>query len=107
MNNDFWFAQISFKQRIWLFVTIVGILAIIVTGILMDSSSESQELIDLNINMSIRDIAPKLGVTGKSLARELELPIDISKKKPLNLLRVTDEELRHAAEHILLIAIVY
>jgi len=101
MNNNSWFAQISFKQRIWLFATVTGMLTITVLGILLSSSSKPKESIDFNINMSIQDIAPKLGVTGKGLARELELPIDISKKKPLNLLGVTDEELHHAAEHIL------
>ena len=101
MNINFWFSQISFKQRICLFSTLVGILAIITLGILLDSPGELKEATNFNINMSIRDIAPKLGVTGKGLARELELPIDISKKKPLNLLKVTDEELHHAVEHIL------
>jgi len=101
MNNSSWFSQISFKQRIWLFATVVGMLAITVLGILLNSSSKPKESIDFSINMSIRDIVPELGVTGKGLARELELPIDISKKKPLNLLKVTDEELHHATEHIL------
>ena len=101
MNNNSWFLRISFKQRIWLFTTIAGILAIILTGILLDSSSEPQKPIHFNINMSIRDLTPKLGVTGKGLARELELPIDISKRKPLNLLKITNEELHHAVEHIL------
>ncbi|MDP8289349.1 MAG: 4Fe-4S binding protein [Candidatus Susulua stagnicola] len=101
MNNSSWFSQISFKQRIWLFVTVAGMLAITGLGILLSSSSKLKESIDFNINMSIQDIAPKLGVTGKGLARELELPIDISKKKSLNSLKVTDEELHHAVEHIL------
>jgi len=100
MNNNSWFSQISSKQRIWLFATVAGMLAVIVLGILLSSSSKPKEPIDFSTNMSIRDIAPKLGVTGKGLARELELPIDISKKKPLNLLKVTEEELHHAVEHI-------
>jgi len=101
MNNNSWFLRISFKQRIWLFTTIAGILAIILTGILLDSSSEPQKPIHFNINMSIRDLTPKLGVTGKGLARELELPLDVSKKKSVQTLGVTREELDHAIEHIL------
>jgi len=101
MNTSSWFLRISFKQRIWLFATVAGMLVVIGVGILLNSSSTPKESIDFNINMSIRDIAPKLGVTGKGLARELELPIDVSKKKPLNLLKVTEEELHHAVEHIL------
>jgi len=101
MNNSSWFSQISVKQRIWLFASVAGMLAITVLGILLSSSSKPKESMDFNINMSIQDIAPKFGVTGRGLARELELPIDISKKKPLNLLKVTDDELNHAIEHIL------
>lgn len=101
MNNHSWFSQISFKQRIWLFVTVAGMFAIIVLGILMDSPSALKESISFNIDMSIRDIVPELGVTGKSLARELELPLDVSKNKPVRTLGVTQEELDHAIEHIL------
>ncbi len=101
MNSSSWFSQISFKQRIWLFSALAGMFAIIVLGILLSSSSRSEESIDFNINMSIQDIAPKLGVTGKGLARELELPLDVSKEKPVRTLGVTYEELNHAIEHIL------
>jgi ferredoxin len=101
MNNHSWFSQISFKQRVWLFVTIAGVFAIIVLGILLDSPSELKESTSFNIDMSIRDIVPELGVTGKSLARELELPLDVSKNKPVRTLGVTQEELDHAIEHIL------
>ncbi len=101
MNNHSWFSQISFKQRIWLFATVAGIFAIIVLGILLDSPSALKESISFNIDMSIRDVVPELGVTGKSLARELELPLDVSKNKPVRTLGVTQEELDHAIEHIL------
>jgi len=101
MNNSSWFSQISFKQRIWLFVTVAGMLAIIVFGVLLSSSNKPRKSIDFNTNMSLQDIAPKLGVTGKGLARELELPIEISKKKPLVSLKVTEKELHHAVKHIL------
>ena len=101
MSINSWFSQISFKQRIWLFLTLAGILAIITLGIFLDSPGEEKVAANFNINMSIRDIAPKLGVTGKGLARELELPLDVSKKKPVQSLGVIREELNHAVEHIL------
>ena len=101
MNNYSWFSQISFKQRIWLFATVAGMFAIIVPGILMDSSGKPKGLDNFNTNMSIKDIAPKLSVTGKGLARELNLPLDISKGKSLKALGVTPEKLQHAVEHIL------
>jgi len=100
MNNSSWFAQISFKQRIWLFATIVGMFAIIAVGVLLDSSNESKETIDFNIEMSIRDVAPQLGMTGKALAHEFHLPLDVSKGKSLKILGVTPEELQHVTEHL-------
>ncbi len=101
MSIDSWFSQISFKQRIWLFSLLAGIFAIITLGILLDSPGELEKTTGFNINMSIRDIAPKLGVTGKGLARELELSLGVSKKKPVRTLGVTRKELNHAIEHIL------
>ena len=101
MNTSSWFSQISFKQRIWLFSALAGILAIVAPGILLDSPSELKETTNFNINMSIQDIAPKLGVTGKALARELNLRLDAPKKKPLNSLGVTEKTLQHSVEHLL------
>jgi len=73
---------------------------IIALGILLNSKGESKEQAVFNINMSIQDIAPKLGVTGKSLARELNLPLDTPKKKSLVSLGVTDKTLQHTVEHL-------
>ena len=101
MNDSSWFSQISFKQRIWLFATILGMAAVIVPGIFMDSSSKTEGMDNFNIDMSIKDIAPKLNVTGKGLARELDLPLDVSKGQSLKSLDVTPEKLQHAVEHIL------
>ena len=50
--------------------------------------------------MSIREIAPKLDVTGKSLAREFGLPLDVPKGKPLEKLGVAQEDLDHVAAHL-------
>ncbi len=101
MNDYSWFSQISFRQRIWLFATVAVIIAIIVLGIFLDSPSKSKESINVDIKMSIRDIAPQLDVTGKGLARELNLPLDVSKGEPLRALGVTDEELQHSVQHLL------
>ena len=101
MNNKSWFSQISIKQRIWLFVTIAVMFLIIAAGYLPDSSKEDAKISDFNVEMSIKDIAPKLGVTSKSLARELNLPLSVRKGKSLEKLGITNEELHHVAEHIL------
>ena len=50
--------------------------------------------------MSIREIAPELEVTNKALARELGLPIDVPKRKPLEKLGITQDELDRAIVHL-------
>jgi len=55
--------------------------AVISFGVLSNSPSELEKTANFNINMSIQDIAPKLEVTGKALARELDLQLDAPKKK--------------------------
>jgi len=101
MRNNSWFSQISLKQRIWLLAAGAGMLVIIVAGVLLDSPGRPKAPIDFNIGMSIKEIAPQLGVTGKALARELKLPLDVSKQRPLEKLGVTAEELHHTTEHLL------
>ena len=84
-----------------MFATAALMLAIVALGFLMDPVSKPKKAIDFSIDMSIRQLAPKLGVTGKALARELKLPLDVSKIKPLRKLGVTREELQHVVHHIL------
>jgi len=101
MKTFYWFSQLSVKQRIWLFVTATLMLAIVAIGFLMHPVSKPKKPIDFSIDMSIRQLAPKLGVTGKALARKLKLPLDVSKKKPLRKLGVSHKELQHEVNHIL------
>ena len=76
-------------------------LLIIAEGFLPDSSKKLQKSTDFNSTMSIQEIALKLGVTRKSLAREFNLPLKVPKGKPVKTLGVTNEELHHVVEHIL------
>jgi ferredoxin len=101
MKIHLWFSQLSITQRIWLFATATIILAIVIFGILMNPPGKPKKAVNFSVDMSIRDIAPELGVTGKALARELKLPIDVSKEKPLITLGVTHEELQHVVKHLL------
>ncbi|MCK4752892.1 MAG: 4Fe-4S binding protein [Planctomycetes bacterium] len=83
-------------------VAIMLIMAIILSiGVVTNLPKEKTTSEIFTTDMSISDIAPKLGVTGKGLARELALPLDTPKKKPLNKLGISQEQLEHAAEHIL------
>ena len=90
MQNDSWFSQLSTKQRYWLFGTTAIIIIIVGFGILVNPSGKPEDLAGFSVDMSIRDIAPTLNVTGKALAREFKLPLDVSKQKPLKALGVVN-----------------
>jgi len=77
------------------------VLLISVLGILYEPDRPSQARSQFKINMTIKEIAPKLDVTGKGLARELGLSLDTPKKKPLSKLGISQEQLDHATTHIL------
>ena len=94
-------AKLSPRQKMWFIVSVVAGLLIIVLGILCEPDRPSQAGNQFTISMSIKEIAPKLDVTGKGLARELALSLDTPKKKPLNELGISQEQLDHAAAHIL------
>ena len=70
-------------------------------GILVNPAGKPEDLASFTVDMSIRDIAPTLNVTGKALARELKLPLDVSKRIPLKALGVAPEELQHVTQHLL------
>ena len=101
MRLGSWFSQLSTRQPVWFAGTIAAALVIVGVGALMTPAGDAGEPADFNVDMSIGDIAPTLNVTGKSLAREFELPLDVSKRKPLRALGVTPEALEHVAEHLL------
>ena len=101
MKTFYWFSQLSTRQRIWLFATAALMLAIVVLGFLMNPASNPKKAVNFSVDMSIRQIAPKLGVTGKALARELKLPLDVSKIKPLRKIGVTHEDLQDVVHHLL------
>ena len=101
MNKKSWILLISAKQRVWLFATIAVMILIIAIGLLPDSTQELQKPSDFNVTMSIKEMAPKLCITRKSLARELNLPLSVRKGKPVKSLGITNEELRHVVEHVL------
>ena len=96
-----WFFLLSLSQRLWLIITVLT-MAIIFSVVIGMSSSKKEAIPEIfTTDMSIRDIAPKVGVTGKALARELDLDIDVPKTKPLKSLGIKKEVLDHAAEHLL------
>lgn len=96
-----WFSLLSTRQRSEM-VAIVLIMAIILgAGVVMNLYNEQTTSDIFTIDMSIQDIAPQVGVTGKALARELKLNLDVPKKRPLKELGITKGNLEHAIEHLL------
>ena len=93
-------SHLSKTQYVWLGGTLIVAAGIVALGWALEPQGEKAAP-SFTTGMSIREIAPKLEVTGKALARELGLPLDVPKKKPLEALGVGQEELDHAAEHVL------
>jgi ferredoxin len=74
---------------------------IVAVGVLCEPDREPPSDHDFGLETSIRQLAPELGVTGKALARELGLPRDAPKRKPLAKLGVSQEQLDHTTAHLL------
>ena len=96
-----WFSLLSTKQRVEMFVTFLIIAIIVAVGVLVNSPKEQMSSKTFTTDMSINKIAPEIGVTGKGLARELNLPLGTPKKKPLNKSGISQQQLDHAVAHIL------
>ena len=94
-----WFSLLSKQQRIWMAASLIIGILIVVSGILFEQKKEVRN-VHVTVDMSIKEAAKKLGVTKKSLARELELPLRVPKKKLLKKLGVSQERLNQAAHHI-------
>ena len=94
-------ARLSTIQYLWLIGTLTVAIGIVRLGWVLEPQREEVPVSSFTTEMSIKEIAPKLEVTGKSLAREVGLPLDVSKKKPLKELGIEQDQLEHAAAHLL------
>ena len=68
-------AQLSKTQCRWLIGTLMVAIGIVVFGWISEPRREDVSVASLTVEMSIRELAPKLDATGKALARELGLPL--------------------------------
>jgi len=80
---------------------LVVVAVIVVFGTTRQSAVEETPGPGFTVELSLREAAAPLHVTGKNLARELGLPLDTPKKKPLKALGVSQEQLDHAVHHLL------
>ena len=96
-----WYLLLSPNQRTWLFASVLVMIIISMAGLLVQSESKEREVPHFTVANTIAEIVPGLGVTGKALARELKLPVDVPKRKPLKALGTSDEKLQEAVHHLL------
>ena len=94
-------SNLSGRQRVWLALALLAAAVIVAVGALRHKTAPPALPAEFTVEMSVRQIAPRLNVTGKNLARELGLPLDAAKRKPLKALGITQGELDHASEHLL------
>ena len=96
-----WFSLLSTKQRSEMVAIVLLMTIILSVGVVTNLPKEKRISETFTTDMSITNIAPKIEVTRKGLARELALPLDTPKKKPLNKFGISQEQLDHAITHIL------
>ena len=94
-------SRLSGRQRLWLVLTLLAAVAIVATARLLQEATTPVLSSEFTLEMSLKQIAPRLNVTGKNLARELDLPLDVSKTKPVKAFGITQEQLDHVVEHLL------
>ena len=96
-----WLSLLSPRQRFEIVAVTLAAIIIIGVGIVLNLTEETTDSKVFSTDMSISEVAPGLGTTGKGLARELKIPLDSPKKKALSELGISQQQLDHATEHIL------
>jgi len=61
--------------------------------------SDKAEQVDINIQMTLQEAAHAMGITGKELAHDLNLPVEVDKETPLKELGVKEATLVEAVKH--------
>lgn len=88
------------SQLVWLCGTLVAAAGIVSVGWVLQPRGDADPVPSLTPAMTIRQIAPRLDTTGKSLAKELRLPGTASLDTPLAELGVTQAPLDEVAAHL-------
>ena len=93
-------SNLSTSQRLWGIGALVAAVLIVAVGWSLQSAPEEVTVPEVSVEMSIREVAPKLNVTGAEVAHALGLSVSVPKRKPLAALGVSQSGLDEAAEHI-------
>ena len=92
-------SRLSRAQIVWLAGSLVAAVAICGIGAALEPRGRAGAPPPLTTAMTIRQIAPYLGTTGKAMAKELDLPLEVSKDKAVAELGVSQETLDAVAAH--------
>jgi len=95
-----YWSMLSRAQYGWLAGTLVAMCAIVGVGWALEPKSDKAMPMGLTTAMSVREIAPRLETTGKALAKELGLPLDVSMRAPVRELGLSQETLDRAVVHL-------
>ena len=93
-------SSLSRVQWVWFIGALTAVVMIVAAGWILGPVEPVISTSSFTTEMSIREIAPELEVTNKALARELGLPIDVPKRKPLKKFGITQDELDRAIVHL-------
>lgn len=91
--------RLSRAQIVWLVAALVVAVSVCSIGVMLQPWGTAK-VPRLTTAMTLREMAPRLNTTGKALARELNLPLDVSKEKAIAELGVSQETLDAAAAHL-------
>jgi len=92
---------LSHRQLLWGAGGLLLVSILIVSGLLAGGDREAVDESTFETTMSLKEIARKLGATGKAVARELGLSLDVSGKAPVAELGITEEALHETVHHLL------
>ncbi len=95
-----YYGRLSATQKRWYLIGLAASIAIVTLGFVLTQGGNGQNGGRYSVEQGIGQIAPDLEVTGKALARELGLPLDAPKKKPLQSLGISQNKLDAVAAHL-------
>lgn len=95
-----YWSKLSRAQYGWLVGTLLAMCAIVVIGWAWEPKSKGATPDGITTAMSMRQIAPQLGTTGKGLARELGLPLSASMRTAVRELGVSEQTLHETVVHL-------
>ena len=99
--NCIFIQSLSKLQKFWGVIGVVIIVLLVFIGLLVGNFKSPIETNSINLDMTLKEAAPKLGVTGSALAKELGLPLDAPKNVPMSEMGVKKGNLETTKKHLI------